>query len=167
MFVVRHAEKELDGGDDPGLTEEGQARAERLAAVFRNAELAAIYASEKRRTYDTAVPAATVHELEIQRFTQVDPDEREAMLESVRGLPPGAVALIVGIHFFPLAELFKVRAYHATGAALCVLALVAFFLGPSARLPVVGMGCAATLYATAAYVLASGGKAVRPDVPAA
>lgn len=80
---------------------------------------------------------------------------------------PAAVALIVGVHFFPLAELFRVRAYHATGAALCVLALVAFFLEPAVRLPVVGLGCAATLYATAAYILAAGSRAARPDVPPA
>lgn len=82
-------------------------------------------------------------------------------------LVPAVVALIVGIHFFPLAELFGVRAYHATGAALCVLALVAFFLEPAARLPVVGLGCAATLYLTAVYILSFVGKTRRPDAPAA
>lgn len=80
---------------------------------------------------------------------------------------PAVVALAVGVHFFPLAELFRVRAYHATGAALCVLALVAFFVEPSVRLQVVGLGCAAVLFATAAYILASGSRAGRPNTPAA
>ncbi len=78
---------------------------------------------------------------------------------------PAAVALIAGIHFFPLAELFKVRAYHASGAALCVLALVAFFLAPPVRLPVVGLGCAVILFATGAYILSLGGKARRWGAP--
>lgn len=82
-------------------------------------------------------------------------------------LVPAVVAIIVGIHFFPLAELYGVRAYHATGAALCVLGAVAFLLAPSARLPFVGLGCAATLFATAAYMLYLGGNTKRPGAPAA
>ena len=82
-------------------------------------------------------------------------------------LVPPVVAIIVGVHFFPLAELFRVRAYHATGAALCVLGAVAFVLGPSARLPFVGLGCAATLFATAAYMLYLGGRARGQNTPAA
>lgn len=35
------------------------------------------------------------------------------------------VALIVGVHFLPLAGLFHVRAYYLTGALLCLLALIA------------------------------------------
>jgi hypothetical protein len=66
---------------------------------------------------------------------------------------PAVVALIVGIHFFPLARLYGVRAYHVTGAALCALALVTFFLAPAWRLPFVGLGSGLTLFATAAYVL--------------
>ena len=81
-------------------------------------------------------------------------------------LVPAVVAIIVGVHFFPLAELFRVRAYHATGAALCVLGMVAFVLVPQARLPFVGLGCAATLFATAAYMLCLGGGARRRDAPA-
>lgn len=82
-------------------------------------------------------------------------------------LVPAVVAIVVGIHFFPLAELYRVRAYHATGAALCVLGAVAFILAPSARLPFVGLGCAATLFATAACMLYLGGRARWPGAPAA
>ncbi len=74
---------------------------------------------------------------------------------------PAVVALIVGVHFFPLAELYRVKVYHLTGAVLCVLAMVAFFLETSARLPLVGLGSAATLFATAAYILSFGVKARR------
>lgn len=74
---------------------------------------------------------------------------------------PAVVALIVGVHFFPLAELYGLRAYHVTGAALCALALVAFLLTPSARLPLVGLGSAVALFASATYVLSLGGRASR------
>ena len=37
-------------------------------------------------------------------------------------LIPAAAALIVGLHFFPLAPLFRVPLYYATGAALCLVA---------------------------------------------
>ncbi len=40
-------------------------------------------------------------------------------------LIPPAVALIVGIHFFPLARLFRVSMYWLTGGLLCILAAVA------------------------------------------
>lgn len=81
-------------------------------------------------------------------------------------LVPAVVALIVGVHFLPLAGLYGARAYHATGAALCAVGLAAFPLAPQARLPVVGLACAAVLLATGAYVLYFG-RSRRPDKPAA
>lgn len=75
-------------------------------------------------------------------------------------LIPSVVTLIVGIHFFPLARLFKVRAYHLTGALLCTLALTSLLLAPGARLAVVGMGSATTLFATAAYLLYFGSATI-------
>jgi hypothetical protein len=42
---------------------------------------------------------------------------------------PAVTALIVGIHFFPLARLFRVPVYYITGVLLSVLALVALLLG--------------------------------------
>jgi hypothetical protein len=38
--------------------------------------------------------------------------------------------LIVGIHFFPLAALFRVKKYYATGILLCLLAIVTIFTMP-------------------------------------
>ena len=79
---------------------------------------------------------------------------------------PAVVALIVGLHFFPLAGLYGVKVYYLTGAALCAVALVAFWVAPSARLQLVGLGSAAVLFATAGYILALGGKARRSGAPA-
>lgn len=55
FFFVRHAEK-VDQSDDPDLSAEGQARAQRLAEIMKNAGLNAVFATDKRRTQQTAEP---------------------------------------------------------------------------------------------------------------
>ncbi len=40
------------------------------------------------------------------------------------------MSIIVGVHFFPLAALFEVKAYYIVGALFCLLALIALFLVP-------------------------------------
>lgn len=83
------------------------------------------------------------------------------VLLGLGALAPVVVALIVGIHFFPLASLFEVRAYHLTGGVLCALALITLLSAPDVRLALVGIGSAITLFATATYMLAVGGRAAR------
>ena len=58
IFFVRHAEKATNGGDDMDLSEAGQARAESLATVLKDAEISAIYTTEFKRTQETAEPLA-------------------------------------------------------------------------------------------------------------
>jgi broad specificity phosphatase PhoE len=62
IIVIRHAEKALDGGLDPPLTPEGQARAALLARMFGDARLPghvdAIYVSPALRNRLTAAPLA-------------------------------------------------------------------------------------------------------------
>ncbi len=74
---------------------------------------------------------------------------------------PAVVALIVGIHFFPLASIFRVRIYHATGFLLCAVfaltVILAFASGVEAVwFAVPGIGCAIVLWATGAFLAASG-----------
>ncbi|QOS79227.1 hypothetical protein JNUCC31_32010 [Paenibacillus sp. JNUCC31] len=38
------------------------------------------------------------------------------------------MAIIVGIHFFPLARLFREKFYYGTGITLCILGVITFFL---------------------------------------
>ncbi len=63
VVVMRHAEKAAGAGEDPPLSPEGLARAERLAATFGVADGAraidAIFVSDKVRTAQTARPLAT------------------------------------------------------------------------------------------------------------
>jgi len=103
LFVVRHAEKE-SGGGDVGLTPEGRARAERLAEKFSRARIDAIYASEKRRTYETALPLSELLQVPVTRINQVD--DLETLLDSLRSLPPDSRAVVVG-HSYTIDDIFR------------------------------------------------------------
>jgi broad specificity phosphatase PhoE len=59
VFLVRHTERFSDGAD-PGLTREGEARAQALAATLRDAGITAIITTQWRRTRDTAMPLAAI-----------------------------------------------------------------------------------------------------------
>lgn len=58
IFLVRHAEKAQDGGKDPALSQAGVARAEMLRKILSDAGITAIYATEFKRTQQTAAPLA-------------------------------------------------------------------------------------------------------------
>src|ERR1700726_58877 len=70
IFIVRHAEK-ADATKDPDLSEAGRHRAEYLAKMLKDANISAIYATEFKRTQQTAAPLA------------------KALSLSVMTLPPG------------------------------------------------------------------------------
>jgi 2,3-bisphosphoglycerate-dependent phosphoglycerate mutase len=73
VYAVRHCEKEdTEDDDDPGLTEEGQARAEALAVLMAGEPLKGIYATDKRRTQQTVQPTADDHGLEV--VTDIEPE---------------------------------------------------------------------------------------------
>ena len=67
---------------------------------------------------------------------------------------PVATAFIVGIHFLPLARLFRVPLYYATGVLASIAAAASFAIAdPVARVVTLGLAMAAILWLTAAYVL--------------
>jgi hypothetical protein len=66
-------------------------------------------------------------------------------------MPCGAI--IVGLHFFPLARGIPVRLYHATGAGLVIVGLAGLLLPATDRAIVVGMGAALVLWATALLIV--------------
>ncbi len=74
VYAVRHAEK--DSGDDPSLTEEGQARAEALAVLMADVPLSATYATGYRRTQETVQPSADEHGLPV--IIDYDPEDELA-----------------------------------------------------------------------------------------
>ncbi len=58
FILIRHAEKVADGSKDPELTEQGQARAQRLANMLKRQPIAAIYSTNFKRTINTVKPLA-------------------------------------------------------------------------------------------------------------
>ncbi|CAN5552015.1 phosphoglycerate mutase family protein [soil metagenome] len=66
IFVIRHAERadQVEGGTammttDPDLSAVGQARAESLAAMLKDAGITTIFVTQYKRTQQTAAPLAT------------------------------------------------------------------------------------------------------------
>ncbi|HEV7270078.1 phosphoglycerate mutase family protein [Pseudoxanthomonas sp.] len=68
FVVVRHAEKATDDPEDPRLSAAGEARAALLAERLRDAPLVAVYATEFRRTRQTAQPTAEAHALPLTAY---------------------------------------------------------------------------------------------------
>jgi phosphohistidine phosphatase SixA len=58
VLVLRHAERAGEPGPDPALSEAGAARARQLVAATRATRVAAVYATQFRRTRETAEPLA-------------------------------------------------------------------------------------------------------------
>lgn len=90
VVLVRHAEKEE--GDDPGLTAAGRARAADLAHVLSEGGVDAVYASQFRRTQETAGLVATSADLEVQ---VVDARDVDGLATRLRTEHPGQTVLVV------------------------------------------------------------------------
>ena len=93
VIVVRHAEKQLDAGDDPGLTAEGVARAARYAAEYGRAGITAVYATPFRRTQDTAAPVAAAAGVAV---VATDPKDIPHLIDLIRDQHRGATVFVVG-----------------------------------------------------------------------
>src|SRR5262245_2706400 len=101
IFVVRHAEKASSGGNDPGLSLEGQKRADALARILNNSQITSVFATEFKRTQETAAPTArTAH----VSSTIVAANDIGALVEKLRAL--NGNALVVG-HGNTIPELLK------------------------------------------------------------
>jgi 2,3-bisphosphoglycerate-dependent phosphoglycerate mutase len=64
IFIVRHAEKAESAGNDPDLSDLGRTRADALAKMLKDTGITAIYATEFKRTQQTAAPLAKALQLE-------------------------------------------------------------------------------------------------------
>jgi len=71
IFLIRHAEQELDI-EDPPLTEDGFARAKTWATVFRDADIKMIYTSKKMRTKQTGEVIAEELNIPLQEVSRRD-----------------------------------------------------------------------------------------------
>ena len=100
VFVVRHAERPTPipapaaaGGerpmgsaaDDPPLSDAGQARAVRLEAMLRSADILQVFVSEFLRTRQTAAPTAAARSLEVVAVPAKDVDALVAQIREAKG----------------------------------------------------------------------------------
>lgn len=76
---------------------------------------------------------------------------------------PAAVTVVVGLHFFPLARVFRYPQHHVTGAALVAWGLGCLALVPRDVLQsTTAFGTGAILWASAALTLVRGFRALTP-----
>ena len=77
------------------------------------------------------------------------------ILNGHRDLVLPAMAIIVGLHFLPLALLFKVRIYYATALLLVLVGAAGFILDAPLRNLVTGLSSAGLLWLTCVYRLST------------
>lgn len=91
FILVRHAEKQM--GDKPALTDDGTARAERLAFMLERVDLNAVYSTRTKRTRGTARPTAISHKLNVRDY---DPQQLQDFARDLKRLYRGKTVLVVG-----------------------------------------------------------------------
>lgn len=90
IYIVRHAEKQLEGSD-PDLLQVGQIRATKLAQILEDKEIKHVYSTDYSRTKNTARPTAEVAGVELEIY---DPRNQDELVEKLRTLEGNA--LVVG-----------------------------------------------------------------------
>jgi broad specificity phosphatase PhoE len=92
VFLVRHAERaDTSPGvsptmaADPDLSEAGRARAESLASALKDARITAIYATEFKRTQQTAAPLAKILGLTVKVVTSKSAADLLTQLKAEKG----------------------------------------------------------------------------------
>lgn len=109
IIVVRHAEKATDDPKDPSLSEQGIARAEKLAEVLRDANVKAVYSTQYKRTTLTGQPTAVANGLKVDAREvnkQNDKTYVVDLLKEIRKKFHGETVLIVG-HSNTVPEIVK------------------------------------------------------------
>ncbi len=91
IFVVRHAEKAITGGNDPDLSVAGRKRAEALAHILVDSKITAVFVSEFKRTQETGAPTARAAHISPTVVPANDVSGLVARLRAVNGN-----ALVVG-----------------------------------------------------------------------
>lgn len=72
IVLVRHAEKVLDGSEDPSLTEAGQQRAERLKRFLADMKIDKLYSTKYKRNVLTLMPLSKSKGLNIDIYEAHD-----------------------------------------------------------------------------------------------
>lgn len=80
IYLVRHAQKQLDMGSNPELTRKGRQTANDLAALLANTNLQDIYSTDYLRTQQTAAPLAKVLGQQVKSY---DPSQLAKFAQQV------------------------------------------------------------------------------------
>lgn len=94
FVLVRHAEKANDDPRDPSLSADGQARAQRLADSLAGQDVFAVYATDYKRTRNTAAPTAAAHAMAVTVYDAKQPAAEFAA--QLRARHPAGTVLVVG-----------------------------------------------------------------------
>lgn len=92
LYLVRHAEKADDGTRNPDLNEAGKKRAQHLAEVLKEEDIAAIYSTPFKRTMQTGQPLAEV----LGQMVQTYPPTNMTHVYDFVANHPGEAALVIG-----------------------------------------------------------------------
>jgi len=95
LILVRHAEKAIvpPENKDPDLSLAGQARAQELARMFSDSGIAAIYATQYKRTQQTVKPLA---DRLGHAVTKIDAKDTAELVKQIRARNAGQVIFIAG-----------------------------------------------------------------------
>ena len=113
IIVVRHAEKSTDDPKDPSLSEQGNARANKLATVLKDANIKAVYTTQYKRTQQTGLPPATQAglQLEVRPATKENTKTYTSdLLKEIQKKHRGETVLIVG-HSNTVPEIVKLLSH--------------------------------------------------------
>jgi 2,3-bisphosphoglycerate-dependent phosphoglycerate mutase len=85
FYLVRHAEKAVDGTEDPGLSDAGKQRAVKLASMLKDQNVQRLYATNYKRTQQTLQPLADSLKLEVLIYDHRDAASIERMVTDCKG----------------------------------------------------------------------------------
>lgn len=86
FILIRHAEKDLtQSTNDPDLSAEGRARANRLVDVLKKTDIQAIYSTPFKRTQQTVNQLAAAKGLQVLLYQANKMEEIDAMLKQHAG----------------------------------------------------------------------------------
>ena len=95
VILVRHAEKKIvpPENKDPDISPEGEARAKEIARMFSGAGIAAIYATQFKRTQQTVNPLAEQLRLTV---TQIEAKKTSELVAQIRKANIGQTVFVAG-----------------------------------------------------------------------
>ncbi len=85
VFILRHAEKAVDGSKDPSLSDIGKNRAAALAKALSKTRVDHIYSTPYKRTRETVGVLSVQSGVSIENYNPVDMDQIRLLLSNGKG----------------------------------------------------------------------------------